>query len=175
MSTSALTRRAGLAALGALALQGCASAVPTATTSSLRIRDIKVDVSPIRASIGDPTAAWVQQVLPQQLAQALAPYMSPGGRSGATLIARIDNVYLGPSAAGGAEPGGAWPDSMIGVLIVTGPRGGVASETPVRATSFYYPVAVDQVMVEQAYYYRVLALAQAFAGWVPRKLGLAQG
>jgi hypothetical protein len=28
---------------------------------------------------------------------------------------------------------------------------------------------------EQAYHDRVTALAQAFAGWVPRKLGLARG
>ncbi|HXW21008.1 MAG TPA: hypothetical protein VEK35_10940, partial [Roseiarcus sp.] len=64
----------------------------------LRIRAIKVDVSPIRASMGDPTAAWVEGALPGALAQALAPHMAPGDRGAATLVARIDYLYLGPSS-----------------------------------------------------------------------------
>jgi hypothetical protein len=171
VSTSTLTRRAALAALGALALQGCASAVPTATTGGVRFRDIVVDVSPILASIGDPTAAWVQQEVPEALAQALGPYMAPGDRNGATLVARIDYLYLGPST-GGTGPGGSAQDTIKGVLIVKGAHGRVAAETPLRAISFYYPMAVDQALVERAYHGRVTALAQAFAGWVPRQLGL---
>ncbi len=169
MSTLALTRRAGLVALGALALQGCANAVPTATTSSLRIRDIKVEV---RAQVGDPTVTWVQQELPGAIAQALGAYYSPGDRGGATLVARIDYLYLGPSS-GGTGPEGGSQDTMSGVLIVGGPRGGV--DTHLRAISFYYPMSIDQTLWERAYHDRVTALAQAFAGWVPRKLGLAQG
>ena len=100
MSAFPLTRRAGLVAFAALALQGCATAVPTAATSGLRIRAIKVDVSPIRASMGDPTAAWVEQALPGALARSLAPDMAPGDRNGATLVARIDTLYLGTSGGG---------------------------------------------------------------------------
>lgn len=169
MLTLALTRRAGLVALGTLALQGCASAVPTVATSSVRFRDIKVDM---RADVGDPTVTWVQQELPRAIAQALGPYYAPGAPAGATLVARIDYVYLGPSS-GGTGPAGASQDTMSGVLIVGGPRGGV--DTHLRAISFYYPMAIDQTLWERAYYYRVVALAQAFADWVPRKLGLAQG
>ena len=33
-------------------------------------------------------------------------------------------------------------------------------------------VDADQAMVEQAYYWRTVALAKAFAGWAPRELGL---
>jgi hypothetical protein len=172
MSAFTVTRRAGLAALGALALQGCASAVPTATAGGARIRAIKVDVSPIRASMGDPTAAWVEQTLPGAIAQALGASYAPGDRNGATLVARIDYVYLGPSS-GGTGPAGATQDTMSGVLSIGGPRGGV--DTPLRAISFYYPMAIDQTLWERAYYYRVLELSQAFAGWVPRKLGSAQG
>ena len=168
MSAFEISRRQALATIGACAV--VSAAVPSAMAQPpIRIRALRVDVSPLRASIGDPTAEWVQQVLPQYLSQALAPYMSPNG---ATLTVQIDNVYLGPSATGGAEPGGSWPDTMKGVLIVTGPRGGIAGETPLRATAFYYPSPTDQALVEQAYYYRVVALAQAFAGWVPRQLGL---
>jgi hypothetical protein len=97
MSAFPLTRRTAVAALGALVL-------PTVHMRSalaqpgLRIRAIKVDVSPIRASMGDPTAAWVEEALPGALAQSLAPYMAPGDRNGATLIARIDYLYLVPAA-----------------------------------------------------------------------------
>ena len=128
----------------------------------------------VRAHVGDPTVAWVQQELPGAIAQALGAYYAPGDRNGATLVARIDYLYLGPSS-GGTGPAGASQDTMSGVLIVRGPRGGVAEDTPLRAISFYYPMAVDQALPERAYHDRVTALAQAFAGWVPRKLGLAQG
>jgi hypothetical protein len=171
MSASVLTRRAGLIALGALALQGCASAVPTTTTSSVRIRAIKVDVSPIRASMGDPTAAWVEQALPGALAQSLAPYMAQGDRNGATLVARIDFLYLG-SSSGGPGPFGSTQDTINGTLLLGGPRGVVAN-VPLRAISSYFPMAVDQALPERALRGRVTALAQAFAGWAPRELGLS--
>jgi hypothetical protein len=172
MSAFPLSRRAALAALGALVL-------PTTQMRSalaqpgLRIRAIKVDVSPIRASMGDPTAAWVEEALPGALAQALAPYMAPGDRNGATLIARIDYLYLGPSSGGGGDFGGfrRTQDTINGTLVLKGPRGVVAN-VPLRAISSYFPMAVDQALVERALQGRVTALAQAFAGWAPRQLGL---
>jgi len=174
MSAFPLTRRAGLLALGALALQGCTPTVPTVAMSGLRIRAIRVDVSPIRASMGDPTAAWVEQALPGALAQSLAPYMAPGGRNGATLVARIDYLYLGPSSGGpGFGSFNQTQDTIVGSLILEGPRGRVIKEVPLRAISSYFPMAVDQALVERALYYRVIALAQAFAGWAPRELGLS--
>jgi hypothetical protein len=168
MSTLAFTRRAGLVALGALALQGCANPAPAVATSGLRIRDIQVHV---RADVGEPTVTWVQQELPGAIAQALGPYYAPGDPGGATLVAQVNYIYLGPSS-GGTGPGGASQDTIKGVLMVGGPRG---VDRPLRAISFYYPMAVDQALPEQAYHDRVTALAQAFAGWVPRKLGLAPG
>src|SRR5208337_4439639 len=86
MSTRALTRRAALSAVAGLAF------VPAAALaqSAVRFRSIKVDVSPLRANAGDPTAAWVEEALPGLLAQALAPYLAPGDHNGATLLARID-------------------------------------------------------------------------------------
>ncbi len=170
MSAFPLTRRAALASLGALALQGCATAVPTAATSGLRIRAIKVDVSPIRASMGDPTAAWVEQALPGALAHSLAPYMAPGDRNGATLVARIDYLYLG-SSSGGPGPFGSTQDTINGTFLLRGPRGVVAN-VPLRAISSYFPMAVDQALPERAYQGRVTALAQVFAGWAPKELGL---
>jgi hypothetical protein len=172
MSAFPLTRRAALAALGALVLPAMTQMRSAVAQPGLRIRAIKVDVSPIRASMGDPTAAWVEEALPGALAQALAPYMAPGDRSGATLVARIDYLYLGPSSGGGGV--GHFrqtQDTINGTLLVKGPRGVVAN-VPLRAISSYFPMAVDQTLVERALQGRVTALAQAFAGWAPRELGL---
>jgi hypothetical protein len=171
MSIGALTRRAAIGNLGASALLSVSAARRALADPSVRFREIRVDVSPLRASAGDPTADWVERELPRDLAQALAAHVSPGERNGAILIARIEYVYLGPSG-GGMGMSGDSQDSIQGVLIVRGPRGAVASETPVRAIAKYYANAADQALIEEAYHARVVALAQAFAGWTPRELGL---
>ena len=162
-----LTRRFALSLLGAAIL------VPAATRGQgqARFRNIRVDVGPLRAHAGDPTATWVEQALPGQLAGTLGPYLAPRDRNGATLIARIDYIYLGPSS-GGAGPFGSSQDTIEGTLLVRGARGFPPVEIPLRAISSYYPTPVDQALVERAYHDRVFNLSQAFAYWVPRKLGL---
>jgi len=167
MTTRVLTRRAALTALGAMAF------APTVALAQgpLRFRAVNVDVGPLRESAGDPTAAWVAESLTPALAQALGPYLAPGDRNGATLTARIGLLYLGPTS-GGTGLWGQGQDTIAGDLIVRGPRGGVVSETPLRAISSYYPNAVDQTLIVQWNRTRIDALAQAFAGWVPRQLGL---
>ena len=167
MSTRALTRRAAICGVGALVL----SPAVALAQGPVRFRSVEVDVGPLRASSGDPTAAWVAEALPDQLAQALGPYISPGDRAGATLIARIDYLYLGPTS-GGTAPLGASQDTIEGVLIVHGPRGSIGAETPLRAITSYFPNAVDQALIVQTNHDRVAALAQAFAYWVPSQLGL---
>jgi hypothetical protein len=173
MSAFPLTRRAALASLGALLVLAVAEMPAALAQPGLRIRAIKVDVSPIRASMGDPTAAWVEEALPGALAQSLAAYMAPGDRIGATLVARIDYLYLGPSSGGGGGFGGfrRTQDTINGTLLLKGPRGVVAN-VPLRAISTYFPMAVDQTLVERALQGRVVALSQAFAGRAPRELGL---
>ncbi len=167
-----MTRRATLAALGALA-------VPSAVVrgahaqGGVRFRDIVVDVAPLRAWVGDPTAAWVEQELPVALAQALAGYMASGDRSGATLVVRIDYIYLAPTSGGSGKPGG-FQDTIAGALMIRGRRGGVAVVAPLRAIASYYPMSVDTTLVVEGFHGRVAALVQSFAGWAPRELGLRQ-
>jgi hypothetical protein len=170
MSISAPTRRTLFSSLGAFAVLSVGAVRGARAHEPLRFRDIRVDASRLRASAGDPTAEWVEEELPPDLDKALAAYLSPGGRDGATLLARIETVYLGRSG-GGTGPGGGSVDSIEGVLVVSGPLG-VAAETPLRAIASYDPSAVDQPMFEQAYHSRVAALAEAFAGWTPRQLGI---
>ena len=171
MSAFPLTRRAALAALAGLALPSAVAVRSALAQPNMRFRDIVVDVSPLRASMGDPTAAWVEKELPGALAQALAAYMAPGDRHGATLVARIDDLYLGPSS-GGVGPWGASQDTINGMLFVRGARGGPAGGAPIRAIASYHPMGVDQPLRTESNYWRVVALAQAFAGWAPRELGL---
>jgi hypothetical protein len=167
MSSRALTRRAVLSTVAGLAF----APIAALAQPSVRFRSVQVDVGPLRANSGDPTAAWVEEALPGLLAQALGPYMAPGDRRGAVLIALIDFLYLGPSSG---QPGmlGSTQDTIAGILIVHGPRGTVPAETPLRATSDYYPNAIDQPLWVQSNHDRIVALAQNFAQWTPRQLGL---
>jgi hypothetical protein len=171
MVASAMTRRDAFAALGAFGLSLTCAASGALAQNGLRFGAIRVNVEPLRAQTGDPTAAWMEQALAQALPGALGPHLAAGDRNAAILEVRIDWIYLGP-ISGGVGPGGSAQDTVIGSFIVRGPRGGIASQIPLRAISFYYPSAPDQAMVEQAYHWRVVALAQAFAGWAPRELGL---
>jgi hypothetical protein len=171
MVASAMTRRGALVALGAFGLTLTGAASGARAQRGLRFRDIVVNVEPLRALTGDPTAAWMEQGLVQALPQALGPHLAPGDRNAPVLEVRIDWIYLAPSP-GGPGPRGSAQDTIIGSFLVRGPRGEIESQIPLRAIASYYPNAVDQALVERAYHGRIVALAQTFAGWAPRELGL---
>ena len=89
MSGQTLTRRAAIAACGAFVL---VTAMPGGTAlaqSRVAVGAIRVDVAPLRANPGDPTATWVEQELPRQLAEALSGRLTP---KGATLAHRADEL-----------------------------------------------------------------------------------
>lgn len=151
-----LTRRAALLSIATVA--GSPAIVAHKALARLGpFGGVRVDVAPLRANAGEPTANWVAQTLPPAIAEALASV----GRSGESVAVRIDYVLLGPNS-GGAGPAGSSPDQMIGTMT----DGGV--ERPLRATSYYYPMAADAAMIEQSNYNRVYQLSQAFAYWVAR-------
>jgi hypothetical protein len=153
MSVLALMRRAGVVATFAfLTSAACQSAL---AQSGLPIRDIQVDVAPLRANAGDPTATWVQQGLPDQLLRTLAGRMTAQGR---TLVVRIDYVTLGPIKDSSAR------DNISGVAMI----GGV--QWPVRATTKYQASAIDQTLVERSNRERVAQLVQALTYWLARDL-----
>jgi hypothetical protein len=166
---SSVTRRVALSRLGAFAVLSFSAVRFARAQAAVRFRDIRVDVWPLRGSAGDQIADWVEDELPRDLAHAMASYVAPAERNGATLLARIDNIDFG-GASGGRGSGGS-VDSMEGVLIV-GSRGGLGAGTRLRAVASYQASAVDQPLFEEAYHSRVAALAEAFAGWAPRQLGI---
>jgi hypothetical protein len=155
MSAFEVMRRASLGVFGAVGL-ACASAPVGAFALTRAVSGIKVDVGPLRANAGDPTAAWVAR------ASGHARSSSSRRQAGrAPISVRIDYVILGPSS-GGVQAGGAAPDQMIGEVIV----GGIAHE--LRGSTSYYPMAVDQPDYVQSNYDRIAQLCQAFAYWAVR-------
>jgi hypothetical protein len=171
MVASAMTRRGALAALGAFGLSLTGAASGALAQNALRFSNIRVDVEPLRALTGDPTAAWMEQALEQALPRALGPHLAPGDRNAPILEVRIDWIYLAPSP-GGPGPRGSAQDTIIGSFLVRGRQGEIESQIPLRAIASYYPSAVDQALVERAYHGRITTLGQVFAGWAPRELGL---
>jgi len=155
MYTLGLIRRVAIAACSAFALLAAVASQNALAQSGLPIHNIQVDVAPLRANVGDPTASWVQQGLSNQLAQTLAGRMT---KQGGTLVGRIDYVALGP-----IKDSSAW-DNISGVAMI----GGV--QWRVRATARYYASAIDQVMFEESNHRRVTQLVQALTYWLARDL-----
>ncbi len=156
MSAFELTRRVALVSFAALA----GSPAVAGRKALARLGPpggVRVDVAPLLANSGEPTAGWVEQTLPPAIAQALAS----AGRGGASVSVTIEYVILGPNS-GGTGPAGASPDQMIGTVTI----GGVTS--PLRASTWYYPSPVDNTMIAQSNYDRIYQLSQAFAYWVVR-------
>jgi hypothetical protein len=131
---------------GAFAIVTAIAAQSALAQPGLAFRDVRVDVSPLRANSGDPTAAWVEQELPGQLAKAMAGRITP---KGGALVVRIDYLTLGAK-----KESWAW-DHISGVATI----GGV--QRPVRATTRYQISSTDQALVEQSNHYRVTQLIQA--------------
>ena len=155
MSTFGLIRRVAIAAFGTFPLLAAVAPQEAPAQSRAPIRNIQVDVAPLRANVGEPTASWVQQGLPGQLSQALAGRMTP---QGSTLVVRVDYVTLGANKDGWAQ------DNISGVATL----GGV--QWPVRAITRYQASAVDQVMFEESNRRRVAQLVQALTSWLARDL-----
>ena len=155
MSSSELTRRVALASFGAFVV--VPATVQDAMARPGPFGGIRVDVNPLRANVGDPTAAWVAREMPGALAQALAE----DGRGGAGIGVRIDYVILGPGSGGECGPS---HDQMVGAVIVRG------VEKPLRTTTSYFPSPVDQALVEQSNHDRVAQLVEAFAYWAAREV-----
>ena len=155
MTTLESIRRVAIASWSASALLAAAACQSALAQSGLPIRNIQVDVVPLRANAGDPTASWVQQGLPDQLDRTLAGRMTA---QGGTLVVRIDYVTLGPIKDSSAR------DNISGVATI----GGV--QWPVRATTKYQASAIDQTLVERSNRERVAQLVQALTYWLARDL-----
>jgi hypothetical protein len=165
-----LTRRAALAAL---TLAAAASAVKAwAAPGDARFREIRVDVSQLKAKNEDDAAQWVAAVLPGYLKQTFAKYLAPGDRSAGVLVARVDDVVLGPPNSNmSIGLGNDTTDDIEGAAVVLDGRGRVVGSYPllssVRADSLQNSPYQSDVLRR-----RVETLALSFAQWLPGKMGL---
>jgi hypothetical protein len=123
---------------------------------------VRVDVASLRAEVGDPTARWVAEELP-------GARRGSGQRRARRRSGDVADRHRDPRAEhGGQGPQGASPDQILGEVIV----GGVARS--LRAPTSYYPMAVDQALVEQSNHDRVSQLVQAFANCAARRSEVAR-
>ena len=155
VSTLETIRRVAIAICSAFPLLAAVAWQTAVAGSRFPIRNVQVDVAPLRVSVGDPTASWVQQELPDQLTRALADRMTSHG---GTLVVRIDYLTLGAR-----KHNWAW-DNIGGVATI----GGV--QLPLRAATRYQVSAIDQTMVEESNRRRVTQLVQALTYWLARDL-----
>ena len=155
MCGQTLTRRAAIAACGAFVLVTATPAGSALAQSRVAVGATRVDVAPLRANAGDPTATWVEQELPRELAEALSGRLTS---KGAPLTVRIGSLTIGPN-----KDSRAW-DNVSGAATI----GGI--ERPVRATSRYWASAIDAPTIAQSNHARVSAAAQALAFWIARDL-----
>ncbi len=154
MSKPKVARWFVIAGLGAIMLAAVAASPGALARRALPPNGIRVDVAPLAANAGEPTAEWVAQALPRQIAQNLAAR----GVS-ASVTVRIDYLTLG-SFSGGQGPAGSSYDNIEGVATING------VETPVRARSSYYPMPMDQTMVNRSNRDRIAQLTEALAYWI---------
>jgi hypothetical protein len=160
MSIFECDRRVAIAACGAFALVAGVAGKPALAQKGRPVRNIRVDVAPLRANAGEPTATWAEQALSRRLAQALSGRLTA---KGGTLTVRIDYLTFGPNT-GATIHGGSSPDNIEGVAMLDG------MQWPVRATTSYMASPIDQTMIEQSNHYRVAELAEAMAFWIARDL-----
>ncbi len=170
MDNRLLTRRAVVSTLAALAAApGIAMAAsPLAAT---RFREIRVDVAPLRESGNGDVADWIAAELPGMLRKSFAAYLTPGDRNAATLVARIDEVIIGPPGSVDNNPVADTTDGIQGEGIVLGPHGQQIASYPLYSavgadTYLNMPYQLDITRR------RVETLALSFAQWLPGKMGL---
>ena len=156
MLTRGILYRAAVAAFCGFAIFAAVRSEGVQAQPGATFGGVRVDVAPLRANAGDPTAAWVEQDLPGELAQALAGRVARGG---APLTIRIDYLTLGPST-GEMLHASASLDTISGVAFVGG------KQFPLSAQSSYYSSPVDQTMIERSNRDRVSRLAEVLAFWI---------
>jgi hypothetical protein len=163
----------GLGALSALALQSCAtqSGPPLPAGAQTRFKAIRVDASPLAQNGNGPEAEWLSQDLPGLLQSAFAAHMAPHDASAYTLLVRIDTISLGSWSSGG----GLWDsrpiDSIQGVGILLSPSGAAIATYPLLSTgqTTVFFTELGDIRFQRI---RVGQIAQSFAYWLPRQMGL---
>jgi hypothetical protein len=153
MFATKYAHRSVIATWGAIAAVAAIAGLTALEPSRVAIGDIQVDVAPLRANAGDPTATWVEEELPRRLAEALAGRLTPKGDR---LEVRVDDLTLGPNPT--AVIDGRKPPDNIAAHEVIGNL-----QRPVRATTSNSSPPAGQIASERSNHDRVSQLVQALA------------
>jgi hypothetical protein len=170
MDNRLLTRRAALSTLAALAAAP-GIAMAAAPVAGTRFREIRVDVAPLRANGSGQIADWIAAELPGLLRKSFAAYLAPDDRGAATLVARVDQVFLGPSGSVDTNPVADTTDGIVGAGVVLGAGGQQLASYPLSA-SVGADTYLNQPYQLEITHRRVDTLAQSFAQWLPGQMGM---
>jgi hypothetical protein len=166
---SSLSRRSFLA--GSVALAGLALASPGfAQVAPSHFSSVEVDVSRLHALGVGPYAEFLRSVLLAETRRAFADRI---GRGGPRLVVRITSVSLASYSGGGAGRfrGGTFhSDYLDGEALIVDRSGTILarypqlSAAPAHAVAAWYDPQLDQK--------RTVALAQHYASWLRRTMGV---
>ncbi|HEY7384542.1 MAG TPA: hypothetical protein VH743_12815 [Beijerinckiaceae bacterium] len=166
---SSLSRRSFL--FGTAALAGLGLAPPAlAQVAPAYFSSVEVDVRPLHARGAGAYADFLASVL---LAETRRVFADRIGRGGPRLVVRIKAVSLSSYAGGGAGRfrGGTFhSDYLDGEALIVDRRGTILarypqlSAAPAHAVAAWYDPQLDQK--------RTVALAQHYASWLRRTLGV---
>jgi len=163
------SRRDAILSLAALlASVGDSRASPAG--AERRFRAIEVDVKPLREGGDTDSAERIARELPPLLQKSFAARLAPADRAAPILRARIDVVTFGMQGSAGGPHSTMAIDSIEGAAIVIGPGGRAAASYPLRC-SLAVNVDLNDITGEMGRL-RVTNLEQAFASWLPGKLGV---
>jgi hypothetical protein len=135
-----------------------------------RFRAIEVDVNPLRESGDTESAERLARELPPLLQKSFASRLAPGDRAAPVLRARIDFVTFGMQGSAGGPHSTMAIDSIEGAAVVHGPGGRPTASYPLRC-SLAVNVNLNDMSGEMGLV-RVANLEQAFAQWLPGKVGV---
>ena len=160
---------AAVAPLPALAFLGPQKSLDPALLPGLRFRAIVVDAGPMAAKGGRAFVELMRRVTLPALNKAFADRLAPGDPHGLTLRVVLDSASFA-SDVGGYDELTTPTDYLEGTGLVTGPRGEVLGSYPLLA-QLGNP-AMNRLDPVNGNELRARLLAEAFAGWLRRGMGV---
>jgi hypothetical protein len=108
--------------------------------------------------------------LPPLLQKSFAAHLAPSDRAAPILRARIDFVSFGLQGSAGGPRSSMAMDFIEGAAVIIGPGGRATASYPLRCSLAVY-VNLNDITGEMGRL-RVTNLEQAFAQWLPGKVGV---
>jgi hypothetical protein len=173
--SAAISRRSAL-----LSLSVCWAWTPRAfaapgpggvTVLQNKFKSIRVDTSPLDQNGDRSEAQWLSQDLPPLLQNAFTAHLTPRDPAADVLVVRIDLITLG-AWTGSANLWNSRPiDSIQGVGLVLSARGALVASYPLLSTgqTTIFVSELGDIALQRR---RVAEMAQSFAYWLPRQMGL---